>query len=85
MAAITKETLEDEIFARLVRAQAELHDTLFVRFPDHIHVLAASGEEYRIVNGSCSCPDALYRAHPAGIRCKHEIGCQLAEARGELN
>ena len=86
MALIAEDRVEDEAVARAIRAQVQYQDFFFVKFDDHIRCSSFnSGKEYRIVNGSCNCPDAVYRAHPAGIRCKHECALEMAEAAGECN
>jgi len=86
MALISEDRIEDEAVARAIRAQVEYQDFFFTVREDHIRCSnLANGKEYRILNGFCDCPDAVYRAHPNNFKCKHECCLELAQAAGECN
>ena len=85
MAVITQVEIEEEAVARALRAQAEYDNFLFIVERDGSVSCTdfASGKEYRIHNGACSCPDFQYRCGEWGIRCKHIAGMEIAQAKGE--
>ena len=86
MAKIAEDRIEDEAVARAIRAQIEYNDFFFVVFPDFISCSSfASGKEYQIRNGCCSCDDFQYRCGPANIRCKHIVAAEIAISKGECN
>ena len=45
-----------------------------------------AGETYEVdcQGRSCSCPDAVYRCQPNGLKCKHAIAAVAAVAAGEV-
>ena len=72
----------DEIVAlyeRLNRAR-DLGGGIYAN-DDGSYTVEGKTGEYDIVNGVCSCPDARYRAHIHGGRCKHRIAVELALAK----
>ena len=72
----------DEIVAlydRLKRAR-NLGGGIYVN-EDGSYTVEGETGVYDIVNGVCSCPDAKYRAHIHGGRCKHRIAVELTLAK----
>lgn len=87
MPLIAEDQVADEAVARAIRAQVEYENFLFIVERDGSVSCTdfASGKEYRIAHGACSCPDFIYRCAEAGIRCKHVCAMELAQAKGEVN
>lgn len=63
---------------RAERAAAEGQSYTFVLDDSHrfLWCLSASGEVYEVTERTCTCPDFVYRANPAGISCKHCLALQ---------
>ena len=67
------------LHARLGRAR-ELGGGIYVN-EDGSYTVEGNTAVYDIVNGVCSCPDAKYRGHVHGGRCKHRIAVELTLAK----
>jgi hypothetical protein len=65
--------------AREERAKAQLFTFVRDESGRYHHCLShQTGNVYEVTTCSCSCEDKVYRAGPAGLRCKHELALQFA-------